>query len=71
MAAQAGTGQGQSLIRTENVCGARLSHNGKNGIGRVQWPCRCRTVLCKSKERSFINWYQDIYRLKRGTTTLC
>ena len=31
-----GTRQGQSLIRTENVCGARLSHNGKNGIGRVQ-----------------------------------
>ena len=24
-----------SLIRTENVCGARPSHNGKNGIGRV------------------------------------
>lgn len=47
------------------------SHRGKNGTGRVQWPCRCRTVLCKSKERSFTNWYQDIYRLKRDTTTPC
>ena len=26
----------EELIRTENVCGARPSHNGKNGIGRVQ-----------------------------------
>ena len=71
MAAPTGTGQRQPLIRTENVCGARPSHNGKNGTGRVQWPCRCRTVLCKSKERSFINWYQDIYRLKKGITTPC
>ncbi len=73
MAAQTGTGQGQSLIRTENVCGTRPSHNGKNGTGRVQWPCRCRTVLCMPKQRKELNqiWYQDIYRLKRGTTTPC
>ena len=73
MAAQAGTGQGQSLIRTENVCGARLSHNGKNGTGRVQWPCRCRTVRECQIQRTEVKqiWYQDIYRLKRDITTPC
>ena len=35
MAVPTGTGQRQPLIRTENVCGARPSHNGKNGTGRV------------------------------------
>ena len=53
MAAQAGAGQGQPLIRTENVCGARPSHHGKNGTGRVQWPCRCRTVLCIAESVAF------------------
>lgn len=73
MAAQTGKRQRQPLIRTENVCGARPSHNGKNGTGRVQWPCRCRIVRECQIQRTEVKqiWYQDIYRLKRDTTTPC
>ena len=49
------------------------SHRGKNGTGRVQWPCRCRTVRECQIQRTEVKqiWYQDIYRLKRDTTTPC
>ena len=43
---------GASLKASNFVCGARPSHNGKNGTGRVQWPCLCRTVCeCQIQRR--------------------